>query len=63
MEIVPTERPSAFVLRVDGADQSHVDLDDPTRLEFDYVRRMGDVLDAWGQPASRCASSMSGARR
>ena len=50
MEIVPTERPNAYVLRVDGADQSHVDLDDPTRLEFDYVRRMGDVLDAW-QPA------------
>ncbi|MFC4785189.1 spermidine synthase [Nocardioides sp. MAHUQ-72] len=53
MEIVPTERPNAFVLRVDGADQSHVDLDDPTRLEFDYVRRMGDVLDAWwpaGEP-------------
>ncbi|GAA2150361.1 fused MFS/spermidine synthase [Nocardioides koreensis] len=46
MEIVPTERPNAYVLRVDGADQSHVDLDDPTRLEFDYVRRMGDVLDA-----------------
>ncbi len=39
-----------YVLRVDGADQSHVDLDDPTRLEFDYVRRIGDVLDAW-QPA------------
>ena len=50
MEIVPTERPNAYVLRVDGADQSHVDLDDPTRLEFDYVRRMGDVLDA-RQPA------------
>ena len=47
MEIVPTERPNAYLVRVDGADQSHVDLDDPTRLEFDYVRRMGDVLDAW----------------
>ena len=50
VEILPTERPNAYVLRVDGADQSHVDLDDPTRLDFDYVRRMGDVLDAW-QPA------------
>jgi spermidine synthase len=31
-------------------DQSHVDLVDPTRLEFDYVRRIGDVLDAAGPP-------------
>jgi spermidine synthase len=53
MEIVPTERPNAYLLRVDGADQSHVDLDDPTRLEFDYVRRMGDVLDAWRPAGER----------
>ncbi len=49
-EILPTERVSAFVLRLDGADQSHVDLDDPTLLAFDYVRRIGDVLDAWEPP-------------
>jgi spermidine synthase len=48
--ILPTERPHAFVLRMDGRDQSYVDLDDPTRLAFDYVRRMGDVVDAWGEP-------------
>lgn len=51
-EIVPTERPRAFVLRMDGRDQSHVDLDDPRRLEFDYVRRIGDVLDACGEPGA-----------
>jgi len=53
VEIVPAERPGAFVVRVDGADQSLVDLADPTRLDFDYVRRMGDVIDAWqptGEP-------------
>ncbi|NPC97900.1 fused MFS/spermidine synthase [Nocardioides sp. zg-DK7169] len=44
--MVPTERAGAYVLRLDGHDQSHVDLDDPTRLAFDYVRRIGDVLDA-----------------
>jgi hypothetical protein len=49
-EILPSERPSGFLLRMDGRDQSYVDLADPTRLEFDYVRRMGDVLDAWGAP-------------
>ncbi len=35
------------LVRRDGRDQSHVDLADPTRLVFDYVRRLGDVLDAW----------------
>jgi spermidine synthase len=49
-EILPTERAAGFVLRMDGRDQSYVDLEDPTRLEFDYVRRMGDVIDAWGSP-------------
>ena len=27
-------------------------LDDPTRLAFDYVRRMGDVIDALGEPGA-----------
>ncbi|SDT09922.1 hypothetical protein SAMN04488570_3522 [Nocardioides scoriae] len=50
VEILPTEREGAFVVRVGGRDQSCVDLGDPTRLVFDYVRRMGDVLDAVGEP-------------
>ncbi len=45
-EVLSTDRPGAFLVRVGGRDQSLVDLGDPTRLEFDYVRRMGDVLDA-----------------
>ena len=45
MEIVPADRPGSFVVRLSGMDQSYVDLDDPTRLVFDYVRRIGDVLD------------------
>lgn len=36
----------AFTLRVGRTDQSYVDLDDPTRLEFDYVQRMADVIDS-----------------
>ncbi|MCW2764687.1 MAG: putative spermidine synthase [Nocardioides sp.] len=50
------EGPSSFLLRVGGRDQSHVHLDDPTRLDFDYVRRMADVIDAHGAPAQplRC---------
>ncbi len=39
-------RPRAFTLRVDGADQSYVDLDDPTRLDLDYVERMASFIDA-----------------
>src|SRR5687768_17980560 len=33
------------MLLVEGTPQSHVDLDDPSHLEFEYVRRMGHVLD------------------
>jgi spermidine synthase len=33
------------VVVVDGHLQSHVDLDDPRRLVFDYVRRLGDLVD------------------
>ena len=44
------DRPSGHTLRIDGTDQSHVDLDDPTRLEFDYMQRIADVVDALGSP-------------
>ncbi|MGW4520747.1 spermidine synthase [Amycolatopsis sp. NPDC004378] len=39
------DRPNAWLLSVDGVAQSHVDLDDPASLEFDYVRRFADVVD------------------
>lgn len=35
-----------YVLEMDGMQQSAVDLADPTRLVFDYVRRIGDLVDA-----------------
>jgi spermidine synthase len=31
---------------VNGVPSSHVDLDDPTRLDFEYVRWIADVVDA-----------------
>ena len=34
-----------WLLSVDGVAQSYVDRGDPTHLEFDYVRLMGDVVD------------------
>jgi SAM-dependent methyltransferase len=39
------DRDGSWVLLVDDTPQSHVDLDDPTHLEFEYVRRMGHTLD------------------
>ncbi len=39
------DRPAAFMLRIGGTDQSYVDLEDPRRLEFDYVQRIAAGLD------------------
>jgi hypothetical protein len=45
-ELVPDrDRPRAWTLLVDGAPQSHVDLDDPAYLSFEYQRRIGHVID------------------
>jgi spermidine synthase len=38
------DRGRGWTLLLDGTPQSHVDLDDPTHLEFDYVRRLGHVV-------------------
>jgi len=45
--------PRAFTLRIGRTDQSYVDLDDPRRLEFDYVQRLADVLDSVTEPRMR----------
>jgi len=39
-------RPAGWTLLVDRVPQSYVDLDDPTYLEFEYVRRLASVIDA-----------------
>ncbi|MFI7601159.1 spermidine synthase [Actinoplanes sp. NPDC049681] len=45
-ELVPDpDRPTGWTLLLDGAPQSHVDLDDPTHLEFEYIRRMATAID------------------
>ncbi|MEV0845552.1 fused MFS/spermidine synthase [Streptomyces sp. NPDC049954] len=45
-ELVPDrDRPRSWTLTLDGAPQSHVDLDDPTRLDFGYQRRIGHLID------------------
>lgn len=45
-ELVPDrDRGRAWTLLVGGAPQSHVDLDDPAYLSFEYQRRLGHVID------------------
>ncbi|MFF4870970.1 spermidine synthase [Streptomyces sp. NPDC000961] len=39
------DRERAWLLTVDGAPQSYVDLDDPAHLEFEYARRLAHVVD------------------
>jgi hypothetical protein len=38
-------RPGSFTLVVDGTPQSHVDLEDPTHLAYEYIRRIGHAID------------------
>ncbi|MGW0334967.1 spermidine synthase [Streptomyces sp. NPDC003011] len=44
------DRKRAWLLTVDGAPQSYVDLDEPEHLEFEYARRLGHVLDTVAEP-------------
>ncbi|MBT2506782.1 fused MFS/spermidine synthase [Streptomyces sp. ISL-98] len=53
-ELIPDrDRPRGRTLLIDGAPQSHVDLDDPSYLDFAYQRRLGHIADLaapQGQP-------------
>jgi len=46
------DRRAAWLLLADGVPQSHADLDDPLYLEFEYVRRLGHLIDV-AAPAGR----------
>lgn len=48
--VVPSRYAGGFELDVDGTPQSHVDLDDPAHLHFEYVARMGAVIDRLRMP-------------
>jgi spermidine synthase len=52
-ELVPDpDRRRAWTLLVNGTPQSHVDLDDPEYLSFEYMRRLGHLIDL-AAPASQ----------
>jgi SAM-dependent methyltransferase len=40
-------RPGGRLLTIGAQDASYVDLDDPTYLDWPYVRRIGDVIDVF----------------
>ena len=48
--VADPDRPSAWTLMVNGTPQSHVDLLDPTYLEFEYMRWLGHVGDLVAEP-------------
>jgi spermidine synthase len=50
-QLIPDrDRARAWTLLIDGAPQSHVDLDDPSYLAFEYQRRLGHVIDLTAPP-------------
>jgi spermidine synthase len=55
--IVDPERNSGRVLLLDTLRHSYVDLDDPTHLEFEYVRAVAAVTDAFA-PEGQALSSL-----
>lgn len=59
--IAPSEFTSGFELIVDETPQSHVDLDDPTHLHFEYVVRMGAVIDQLTEKGSALTAVHLGA--
>jgi len=44
--LADADRPSGWVLLIDRVRQSYVDLNDPTYLDFEYMRTLADVIDA-----------------
>ncbi len=48
--VIPSAYGGGWELDVDGTPQSHVDLDDPTHLHFEYIARMGAVIDRLRMP-------------
>jgi spermidine synthase len=50
--LADADRDGSWMLLVNDTPQSHVDLEDPAHLEFEYVRRIGHVLDVAAEPGA-----------
>jgi len=53
--------PGSYTLVVDGTPQSHVNIDDPTELFFEYVQRIGHVIDQLAEPGGAITAVHLGA--
>jgi spermidine synthase len=58
--VADTGRPSGRLLVLDRGHNSYVDLDDPTRLEFRYIRVMADLIDVEMPPGPLSVVSIGG---
>ena len=47
---VDGDDPRGYTMYVGGVASSYVHVDDPTRLDFEYVRWIGDLVDVLGAP-------------
>lgn len=47
------DEPGAWIVEIDGVRHSWVDPADPTRLEFDYMRRIADLVDVHAPEGER----------
>lgn len=59
--VVPGEFGGGFELLIDDTPQSHVDLADPTHLHFEYVVRMGALIDQLASPGAAITAVHLGA--
>ncbi len=55
------DRQDGWVLSKDGVPQSYVDLQDPTFLDFDYVRLIADIIDLLPEGPLSCVHVGGGA--
>lgn len=44
------DRPNAYLLMINGMESSYIDLDDPTLLDFEYLRWMAAIIDHGFEP-------------
>ncbi|HTJ39287.1 MAG TPA: fused MFS/spermidine synthase [Dactylosporangium sp.] len=57
-ELCPDDgRPGRWTLLLDGYPQSALDVDDPRRLDFEYMRRIASVIDAMA-PAGQALAAL-----
>lgn len=59
--IVPDEHDDGWVLEIGGMVQSHVDLEDPTRIRYEYLGRMAALLDRCLPPGEPISAAHLGA--